>query len=94
MVPAGNFTCYYQSGYLLVKEEKVFDFLTSSLAIILRFWISEARVSFKHLTGEQQKNHYLSLVAQLLLPYATKKGKQQLQALLQTRDSKAAKNKE
>jgi AcrR family transcriptional regulator len=77
-----NLIVLAQSGYLLIKEEKVFDFLTSSLAIILRFWISEARVSFKHLTGEQQKNHYLSLVANLLLPYATKKGKRQLQGLL------------
>lgn len=77
-----NLIVLAQSGYLLIKDEKVFDFLTSSLAIIIRFWISEARVSFKHLTGEQQKNHYLSLVAYLLLPYATRKGKRQLQGLL------------
>lgn len=77
-----NLMVLARSGYLTIKNEKVFDLLTSSLGIIMRFWISEARVSFRQLTAVRQKNHYLSLIAQLLFPYASKKGKGELQALL------------
>ena len=73
-----NLTLLAQSGYVIVKDEKDIEFLVSALALIVRFWISEAAVSFRHLSSEQQINHYLVLIARLLTPYLSANGKKQL----------------
>ena len=49
-------------------------FLVSSNSLINRFWMSEAAVSGKRHTVENQIGHYLKLLAMLFKPYATKKG--------------------
>ena len=58
------------------------DFLVSSLALIARFWISEAAVSFKKGSPEEQMWHYLKMTARIFLPYATAKGSRQLNRIL------------
>ena len=67
------------SGYVQVKNEGELHFLVSTLALISRFWISEAAISFRQVKNEDQMKHYLSLVTQLLLPYSTPKAKREIQ---------------
>jgi AcrR family transcriptional regulator len=70
------------SGYLSVKDDGEKDFLVSALALINRFWISEAAISFRNLSEGAQLNHYLSIIAKLLLPYSTATGKKDIQNFL------------
>ena len=79
-----NIEALTASGYLKVKDEAEMDFLVSTLALISRFWISEAAISFRQWSGEAQIRHYLSLVAKLLLPYATPKAQRDIQDFLKT----------
>jgi AcrR family transcriptional regulator len=67
-----------KEGYLKVENEEELNFLVGNLSLISRFWISEAAISAKHLSSEQQIAHYLKMVVQLFLPYATAKGKKSL----------------
>jgi len=67
-----------------VEDDNDIDFLVSTLALISRFWISEAAVSFRHLSPDGQINHYLSIIARLLLPYSTAKAKKEIQLFLTT----------
>lgn len=53
-------------------------FLLSAISLISRFWISEAAVSHSKLKPADQIDHYLNLIANILLPYCTPKGKAQL----------------
>ena len=64
--------------YLITKSQAEIDFLVSTIALIARFWISEAAISYKNLSKEQQIQHYLNMVARIFLPYATAKGKREL----------------
>ena len=67
------------SGYVQVKEKEDLDFLVSTLALISRFWISEAAISFRPVGEEEQIKHYLTLITKLLLPYSTPKAKSEIQ---------------
>ena len=42
-VMKSNIKALTKSGYLKIKDEKDIDFLTSTLSLIIRFWISEAK---------------------------------------------------
>ena len=64
-------------GYLEVQETDR-EFLVSGISLISRFWISEAAVSFRGLSTEEQIRHYLFLIARLLDPYSTAKGKKEI----------------
>lgn len=75
---ASNIKSLAANGYLKTESDEQMNFLVSALSLISRFWISEAAISAKHLDKEEQINHYLGLVAQLLIPYTTAKGKKQL----------------
>lgn len=75
---ASNINVLVDSGYLRPDDEWVPDFLISNLSLISRFWISEAAISSKHKSREAQINHYLQLVTNLLWPYATTKGKKEI----------------
>jgi AcrR family transcriptional regulator len=77
-----NIEVLARSGYLRVKDDDEKEFLVSALALISRFWISEASVSFRHLSSNEQINHYLSIIAKLLLPYSTAKAKREIQLFL------------
>jgi AcrR family transcriptional regulator len=71
-----------QKGKYIAADKKEVDFLVSTTGLIARFWISEAAVSFKHLTAERQQQHYLRMIAQIFLPFATTQGKRDLVELL------------
>ena len=63
-------------------DTKGADFLVSTIGLIARFWISEAAISFKGQSEEQQLQHYTRMIARIFLPYATAKGKRDLDELL------------
>jgi AcrR family transcriptional regulator len=73
-----NIEALIRSAYLQVGDEKDVEFLTSTLSLIIRFWISEATVSHGRLAVHEQINHYLSLITTLLSTYATETGKKEL----------------
>lgn len=79
-----NINSLTESGYLKVYDENETEFLVSTIALIARFWISEATISFRQLSPEEQINYYLSLVGKLLSSYATTKGKKQIQLFLES----------
>jgi AcrR family transcriptional regulator len=54
------------------------ELIVSHITLISRFWLSEARISYMDWTVEQTIAHYLSLLGDVLLPYATDEGKQQI----------------
>lgn len=85
-----NLASLGQSGYLSLSGEDDLDYLVSTITLIARFWISEAVLSFGHLTTAGQMHHYLSLIVKLLSGFATEQAKpeihlftQQLECLLQ-----------
>lgn len=67
-------------GYLKAAGEETIAFLVNNLSLISRFWLSEAAVSWAHLSPGDQLLHYLRLVTQLLTPYATAKGLREIEA--------------
>ena len=77
-----NLKAMVSNGYLKLKDEHDFHFLVAQIAIVVRFWISESIVSYSHLNSHQQVNHFISMIARLLLPYASVKGKKQIQPYL------------
>ena len=83
-----NIAALAASGYLNVKDEAEMDFLVSAFTLISRFWISEAAVSYKTLSPAAQIQHYLTLIAKLLIPYATKQGKKDIQIFLDEIENK------
>jgi hypothetical protein len=79
-----NINSLTELGYLKVYEETEKEFLVSTIALIARFWISEATISYRQLSPENQLDYYLSLVGKLLSSYATIKGKKQIQLFLES----------
>ncbi|MBK8558103.1 MAG: TetR family transcriptional regulator [Lewinellaceae bacterium] len=77
-----NIKALVKSAYLKVKDETDVEYLTSSLSLIIRFWISEAAVSHSRLSVEAQIRHYLSMIAKLLSAYATAKGKKEIEGFV------------
>jgi AcrR family transcriptional regulator len=77
-----NLKTLARSGYLILTDEKEIEFLVSTIALIVRFWISEAAVSFRNLKYEEQISHYLSMICRLLFPYLSSNGKKQVQKVL------------
>ena len=73
-----NIIALVNSGYLKVRDESDIEYLTSTLSLIIRFWISEATVSHSRLSVEGQINHYLMMVVRLLEGFATGKGKREI----------------
>lgn len=78
-----NLKTLVMSKYLKVNDEREIEFLVSAIALIVRFWISEATVSLSHLKPEEQISHYVSMIGQLLSPYLTVNGRKQLQKVLE-----------
>jgi len=71
-----------REGKYISADTKEIEFLVSTIGLIARFWISEAVISFKNLTVEQQLQHYTRMIARIFLPYATVKGKRELENIL------------
>ncbi|GAA4454499.1 hypothetical protein GCM10023189_21060 [Nibrella saemangeumensis] len=82
------------SGYLTIQEEGELSFLVSALSLISRFWISEAAVSFREMSTEEQIDHYLTLVTNLLRPYCSSKAKKEMQEFLSDLQSKVLSHQE
>jgi AcrR family transcriptional regulator len=78
-----NLETLVMSRCLKVNNEGEIEFLVSTIALIVRFWISEATVSLSHLKPEEQINHYVSMIGRLLSPYLTVNGRKQLQKVLE-----------
>lgn len=58
------------------------QFLVSSIGLIARFWLSEAALSYNGLSVERQIRHYSGLIAKMFFPYATKRGRVQIERFL------------
>lgn len=76
-----NIQALKDGKYISANTAEV-DFLVSTIALVARFWISEAAVSFKDQSESQQQQHYTRMIARIFLPYATIKGKRDLEGLL------------
>lgn len=64
----------------LEKEE--INRLVATLSYQARFWVQEAEVLNKGMAIEKVMGHYLGLIAGILLPYTTAKGRTQLEPYL------------
>ena len=73
-----NLNLLVKQSYLKVEDESEIEFLISSIALVSRFWISEAAISFRQWSTEQQIAHYLTIIVKILMPYATAKGRKEL----------------
>ena len=73
-----NIETLAKSGYILLSGEKDSEFLVSCIALISRFWISEAAISFRNVKDEDQIQYYLSMIKKILGPYLTAKGKREI----------------
>jgi AcrR family transcriptional regulator len=69
----------------ITANAKDVDFLVSTIALIARFWISEAAISFKNVGQEEQMQHYLKMIARIFLPYTTAKGRKTLSVIIQNK---------
>lgn len=78
----GNLQSLIHNGDLSIESEVEIAYLVSALALIIRFWISEATISLSQLSLDQQIKHYLHIIARLLLPYCSEQGKVSLEAFL------------
>ena len=70
-------------GYLKIQDEADREFLVSGISLISRFWISEAAVSFRNLSTEEQIRYYLLLLTKLLMPYSTAKAKKEIRTFIE-----------
>lgn len=68
-----NLSSLQERGYLNPEVDR--NFLVSVFTLTVRFWISEASVSFAYQSPPEQIRHYVTLLAKLLMPYATQKGR-------------------
>jgi AcrR family transcriptional regulator len=78
---AKNIQALKTAKYITAAGGEV-EFLVSTIALIARFWISEAAISFKKESEDDQIRHYMKLVARIFLPYTTAKGKGYINGLL------------
>ena len=79
---ANNVMALQKGKYITTDSQEEIDFLVSTIALIARFWISEATISYKGHSEQAQIAHYLNMIARIFLPYATSKGKKDLEELL------------
>ena len=80
---ANAFVILRRSGYLKATlSAEATDELVSLFSFISRFWPSEASVSYRKEKPEWIIAHYLSLLAKILEPHSTSKGKKELQQFL------------
>ncbi|HET9429580.1 MAG TPA: TetR/AcrR family transcriptional regulator [Chitinophagaceae bacterium] len=79
-----NINSLTKFGYLKVYHDNETEYLVSTIALIARFWISEATISFRQLSSEEQIKYYLTLIGNHLSSYATAKGKKQIKLYLES----------
>ncbi|WP_132056082.1 TetR/AcrR family transcriptional regulator [Pseudocnuella soli] len=71
------------AGYLQLNGSGDLEYLVSALSLINRFWISEAAVSFREKSTEEQMGHYLNMIGKLLEPYASATGKRHIKQFIE-----------
>ena len=71
-----------QNKYLRELTASESTFLTSAILLLSRFWISEAAISYGNLKPAEQIRHYIGILANILSPYCSAKGKGQLAEFL------------
>ena len=81
---AANLNTLAAAGQLRFKDEQQVEMLAATIALIARFWISEAAISFRRWTEEEQITYHLRLIGNLLLPYATETGAVEMALFLNT----------
>lgn len=74
-----NVLALKRGKYITTDSQDDIDFLVSTIALIARFWISEAAISSKGQSEEEQIDHYLNMIARIFFPYATTKGRKELE---------------
>ncbi|HMG90059.1 MAG TPA: TetR/AcrR family transcriptional regulator [Chryseolinea sp.] len=79
---SNNVLALKKGKYITTESQEEIDFLVSTIALIARFWISEATISYKDHNEQEQIAHYLNMIARIFLPYATSKGKKELEAMI------------
>lgn len=79
---AANIMALKKGKYLNARSQVEVDFLVATISLIARFWISEATISYKHLSEERQLQHYLTVVARIFLPYTTAAGGRELEEVM------------
>ncbi|NHA02483.1 TetR/AcrR family transcriptional regulator [Mucilaginibacter sp. HC2] len=67
-----------EADYLKIDTEVRKGYLIQTIGLIARFWISEAAISFQQLSQEEQSNNYVLLIVNILSPYLTQKGADEL----------------
>ena len=72
-----------KNGYLRFESKKEIEFLASTIALIGRFWLSEAKTHFTHLSQDKLIRNYLEMMARILLPYTTAKGKKEIRNFIE-----------
>lgn len=77
-----NISYLGKNGYLHLENEEEERFLVSNLALIIRFWVSESQISYKHWTETERIQHYRELILRLLLAHARVESKSQIMALI------------
>ncbi|WP_170139492.1 TetR/AcrR family transcriptional regulator [Larkinella arboricola] len=75
-----NLSSLQERGYLILEADR--NFLVSVFSLTVRFWISEASLSFAHRSAAEQIRQYVTLLAKLLMPYATEKGQAEIRQFL------------
>lgn len=67
-----------EAGYLKIDTGVRKGYLIQTIGLIARFWISEAAISFQQLSQEEQSNNYILIIVNILSPYLTQKGADEL----------------
>ncbi|MCC6866041.1 MAG: TetR family transcriptional regulator [Ignavibacteria bacterium] len=75
-----------KNKYLRKMKGTEIKFLVSAVSILSRFWISEAAISYSKLKPANKIKHYISLLANIYLPYCTSKGKNELREFIENKE--------
>jgi AcrR family transcriptional regulator len=70
-----------KNGCLRKLSDKEVGILVSSVSLIARFWISEAAISQNKLKPSLIISHYLNLLANIMLPYCTERGAEEIRGI-------------
>jgi hypothetical protein len=73
-----NLSEMMKGKFIQPLTETELTFLSASLSLIARFWISEARISQRHIGVQRKISFYIEMIGRMLLRYATPKGKKDI----------------
>lgn len=81
-----NLEALAAGGFLSFPEKQQVEMLAATISLIARFWISEAAISYRKMGEEEQVDYNLRLIANLLIPYSTSAGKDQISSFFSIRE--------